>query len=188
MYFELWSLISVDYSRSWWINWKSSYVSPFWFGRCILFSSCLPGHHKKFAHKTPTFKNNICKCVHPYSIWLFACCYSSLIKPFLKELLPFSLWIFHQNVFPYILNGNSSKLCMRLLPYKDLHIIITIWSDYFWKSYCPFSVRILHQNVCSWNSSSNLNKKSLNFECLLIATRRFTYCNKSLIGSLSKEL
>jgi len=140
MYFEPWSLISIDYSRSWWINWKCSYVSPFWFERCILFSSCLPGHHKKFAHKTPTFKNNICKCVHPYSIWIFACCYSNLIKPFLKELLPFSLWIFHQNVcthkFPNILNGNSSKLCM--LAYYHIKICISL---------SPFDLTIFERDI-----------------------------------------
>jgi len=53
-----------------------------------------------------------------------------------------------------------------MLAYEDLHIIMLVRHDYFWRSYCPFPLRIWYLKKLQHNSQ-RFKGSSSNFACLL---------------------
>lgn len=79
-------------------------------------------------------------------LWLYEC---SLCPPFLGKLYCFALLVCHKNVSARLLIHlikleYFKTLHACILTYKIFHIVTTVWSNHFWRSYCPFCIEIFH--------------------------------------------
>jgi hypothetical protein len=103
----------------------------------------------KFDQKFP-YHYNLIRSSHIITIWSEVPISLQFDQKF---FCPFQPKIVHQYVCTwnsYNLLGIYLKLISFLLLYEDSHMVKSIWSEHFWRSYCPFRSEYIIKKLVRW--------------------------------------